>query len=116
MIAHRVVLGLTLCALAVPAFAHARLIGQSPSAGAALPSSPAEVRLSFSELLDPVGSDLSVTDPAGHGFADGAPRIGNDTMVLKLRPLPEGTYHVEWHAVSVDAHRTEGGYDFTVMP
>jgi copper resistance protein C len=35
-------------------------------------------------------------------------------MTVVLPPLPSGTYTVHWVAVSVDSHRTQGGYNFTV--
>lgn len=114
MIARTVLSGLALAALASPAFAHARLEQQSPLAGAVLSAPPAEVQLSFSEQLEPAFSGIAVTDPAGHSFAAAAPKVGGQAMVLKLKSLPPGRYHVEWHAVSVDTHRTMGGYDFTV--
>jgi methionine-rich copper-binding protein CopC len=37
-------------------------------------------------------------------------------ITVALPPLKPGLYHVTWHAVSVDSHRTEGGYTFTVTP
>jgi methionine-rich copper-binding protein CopC len=33
-----------------------------------------------------------------------------------LKPLKPGRYRVTWHAVSVDTHRTEGKYNFLVVP
>ena len=35
-------------------------------------------------------------------------------MHISLRPLPPGTYKVNWHVLSVDTHKTEGSYSFTV--
>lgn len=109
-------LALLLPALAVPAFAHAMLENESPAAGALLATSPPSIFLSFSEQLEPALSDVSVTDVAGHSFAAKAPRIEGQVMMLTLEKLPPGKYHVAWRAVSVDTHRTEGGYDFTVTP
>jgi methionine-rich copper-binding protein CopC len=31
-------------------------------------------------------------------------------------PLKPGVYTVHWHAVSVDTHRTQGSFQFTVRP
>jgi methionine-rich copper-binding protein CopC len=36
--------------------------------------------------------------------------------VLALPPLAPGRYRVRWHVVSVDTHRTEGEYSFSVEP
>ena len=37
-------------------------------------------------------------------------------LVLAVPPLGPGRYRVIWHVVSVDTHRTEGEYTFTVGP
>lgn len=99
---------------AMPAVAHAMLERQSPSAGAVLAAPPAAIRLSFSERLEPVLSGISLAGAGGHSVAAAPPEIDGQTMTLRLTKLPPGKYHVSWHAVSVDTHRTEGGYDFTV--
>jgi methionine-rich copper-binding protein CopC len=31
-------------------------------------------------------------------------------MSVSLRPGGTGTYHVTWHVLSVDTHRTEGNF------
>jgi methionine-rich copper-binding protein CopC len=35
---------------------------------------------------------------------------------VPLKALRPGTYRVSWHAVSIDTHRTEGAFTFTVKP
>jgi len=43
--------------------------------------------------------------------------LGISTLLLVVpisRPLSPGRYSVRWHAVSVDTHRTEGAFQFTV--
>lgn len=99
---------------AAPALAHAMLEQQSPGAGAVLAAPPSFVHLFFSEKLEPSLSGASVTGAAGRSFAAKAPEIDGQVIMLRLMKLPPGKYHVSWHAVSVDTHRTEGGYDFTV--
>jgi hypothetical protein len=37
-------------------------------------------------------------------------------MSVALKPLKPGIYHVRWHALSIDTHRTEGAFAFTVAP
>lgn len=97
-----------------PAFAHAMLEKQFPRAGEVLAIPPTEVHLSFSEGLKPTISGVDVTDASGKSCAAGKPRISGQMMDLKLKPLRHGHYHVAWHAISVDGHRTQGGYGFTV--
>jgi len=97
-----------------PALAHAMLEQQSPGAGAVLAAPPSFVHLFFSEQLEPSLSGASVTDASGHSFAAKASEFDGQVIMLRLKKLPPGKYHVSWHAVSLDTHRTEGGYDFTV--
>jgi methionine-rich copper-binding protein CopC len=35
-------------------------------------------------------------------------------LQISLKALPPGTYKVRWHVLSVDTHKTEGSYSFTV--
>ncbi|HSC17992.1 MAG TPA: copper homeostasis periplasmic binding protein CopC [Rhizomicrobium sp.] len=98
------------------AAAHAMLEHAHPSAGAVLHQSPATLQLQFSEQLEPLFSGATVTDPRGQSAAAGAATIQGTTITVPLKPLPAGAYRVRWHAVSVDTHRTEGSYAFTVAP
>jgi copper resistance protein C len=107
---------LAIAGSATPVFAHAFLQHAEPGAGATLSAPPKRIALSFTEKLEPVFSGVAVTDSSGHGVEAGAVLIGGNAMVAPLRPLAPGTYRVTWHAVSVDTHRTEGAYSFTVKP
>ena len=112
------VLGLLLASTG-PAFAHAMLETATPSAGSTV-ASPSAIRLSFSEALEPAFSTIKLTGPDGQPVA--APKAAPDpadAKVLVLQPaapLAPGHYHVAWIVVSVDTHRTQGGFDFTVQP
>jgi methionine-rich copper-binding protein CopC len=35
-------------------------------------------------------------------------------LQIPLKPLPPGTYKVNWHVLSVDIHKTQGSYSFSV--
>jgi methionine-rich copper-binding protein CopC len=37
-------------------------------------------------------------------------------LAVGLAPLQPGQYTVNWHATSVDTHKTEGSYNFTIAP
>jgi len=37
-------------------------------------------------------------------------------LSVPLKPMTPGTYTVEWHATSVDTHKTEGHFSFTLAP
>ena len=98
------------------AAAHAMLQHAEPGAGAIVHRSPAQVHLEFTEQLEPAFSDVAVTDEGGRSVANGAAAISGMAMTMKLNRLRPGRYHVQWHAVSIDTHRTEGAYSFTVAP
>jgi methionine-rich copper-binding protein CopC len=101
---------------ATPGVAHAFLQHADPGAGTTLRAPPTRVALTFSEKLEPVFSGVSVTDGSGRSVEAGAAMIGGNSIVVPLRRVVPGSYRVSWHAVSVDTHRTEGAYSFTVKP
>ena len=41
-------------------------------------------------------------------------QISGNIMRAGLRSLSSGTYRVRWHVLSVDTHRTEGSFTFSV--
>lgn len=101
---------------ATPVWGHAFLQRAVPGAGVTIAAPPKRIALSFTEKLEPAFSGIGVTDSSGHDVKAGAVQIGGNAMVAPIRPLAPGTYRVSWHAVSVDTHRTEGAYNFTVKP
>ncbi len=103
-----------LTALTGPAWAHAFLEHASPGAGATDAVAPKAVDLSFSEALDPKASGVAVTDAAGHNMEAAQVEIKGASMRVALKPLKPGSYHVSWHAVSMDTHRTQGSYGFKI--
>ncbi len=111
-------LGLLL-ALSSQAFAHAMLEKAAPSAGSTVATAE-KISLSFTEALEPHFSTITLTTNDGKPVA--APKAVPDpadakTLVLTpASPLAAGSYHVAWAVVSVDTHRTQGAFDFTVKP
>ena len=102
-------------AFAQPALAHAFLQHASPGAGQSL-AAPKEISLTFSEKLEPGLSGANVMDAAGHDIGGLSATVKDTAITIALPPFKPGLYHVTWHAVSIDSHRTEGGYTFTVTP
>jgi copper resistance protein C len=116
-------LSLLACLASSSAFAHAHLESQLPAADSEV-TSPKELRLNFSEgveekftkvaiSLDGPGESTEIiqtqsvsTDPANKKVL----------IVVPAVPLAPGKYKVEWHAVSVDTHKSEGVYRFKVTP
>jgi methionine-rich copper-binding protein CopC len=107
---------LAMVGFAAPAFAHAFLEHAAPAAGETLASAPRQVALAFTEQLEPAFSGVMVTDSAGRNVEAGRVVVAGESMSVALKPLAPGTYRVTWHAVSVDTHRTDGAYSFTVKP
>ena len=109
-------LSLAFALITVQAFAHAQLQKSTPPVGGTV-SSPSEIRLEFSEGVEPKFSGATVTG-AGGAAALGAPSVeAGDAKVLIIpiaKPLAPGAYTVKWHAVSVDTHHTQGTFEFTV--
>ena len=113
----RVILfGFVIAVAPLPATAHAFLQRATPSAGQALHTGPPKIELHFSESLEGAFSAITVTDAAGHDMAAGATVANGSELDLSLKALKPGRYRVNWHAVSVDTHRTEGKYNFVVAP
>ena len=110
------VLSVALAAAPLPALAHAFLERAVPTAGESLRTGPAKIELNFSETLEGAFSAIAVTDAGGHDVSAGPSVVNGTALILPLKPLKPGRYRVSWHAVSVDAHRTEGKYNFVVAP
>jgi hypothetical protein len=101
------------------AAAHAYLSRAVPAAGSTVSASPTEIECNFTEALEPRFSTLEVQDAAGKRVDAANMHLapGNaKQMIIGVRHLPPGTYKVIWHAVSVDTHRTQGDFTFTVAP
>ena len=101
------------------AHAHARLTHAEPPVGGTVGGAPAQVELMFSEAVEPRFSSVTVADAAGAKVDKGdlhAVAGDGKHLAVSLGALPPGTYMVVWHATSVDTHKTEGSYTFTVAP
>lgn len=94
--------------------AHAFLDHASPLVGSTVPSPPHELTLSFTQNLEPAFTTVQVTGPNGARIDQGKPKISGNTMRVAVRAAGPGTYHVHWHALSVDTHTTQGSYTFHV--
>ena len=99
------------------ASAHAKLRASIPAANAQLDESPSEIRLSFTEAIEPALSSITVRDRATNGSgmirAHSVPGDAR-TCVAPLEPLRPGAYVVEWRTVSADGHAMTGSYTFTI--
>ena len=106
-----------LSASVLSAWAHAELVTATPRVGSTVPIPPSEVRLSFSEGVEPHFSGVEVTSADGRSVAAGRVQAqGSEMRIALARGLTAGTYRVTWHVVSVDTHRTQGSFTFEVRP
>lgn len=107
-----------LISLASPAFAHAHLLSEVPTANAVVVAAPKTLTLSFSEAVELHFTGVKVTGPAGAavtlGTASLDPRNDKVLEVPLAGGLAPGAYAVAWHALSTDGHKTNGTYTFTV--
>ncbi len=104
-------------AASMPAYAHAFLDSAQPRVGSTISAPPSEVLLTFTQGVEPDFSRIEVQDASGARVDDGAPHTaqGDPTkFAVPLRKLPAGTYTVIWHVTSVDTHKTQGKFQFTV--
>lgn len=103
----------------IPALAHAHLDHAKPEVGSTVAAAPKEVSLWFSEALEPKFSSIVVQDAKGKTVQDGKATVAPDNTALltvKLKALTPGVYKVMWKVLSVDTHRTQGSFSFTVAP
>ena len=116
-------LPLLACLTATPAFAHAHLESQLPAAGSEV-TTPKELRLTFSEGVEEKFTKVAISlDGPGTGTeiiqtqsVTTDPADKKVLIVVPAVPLAPGKYKIEWHAVSVDTHKSEGVYRFQVTP
>jgi len=99
------------------AMAHAFLDHAEPRVGSTLGKPPGEVKLWFTQQPEHAFSVVQVFDAAGK------PVDQNDThtdandakeLIVSLPELAPGTYKVVWHVLSIDTHRTQGDFTFTI--
>jgi hypothetical protein len=103
-----------------PAAAHAFLKAAVPAVGTTVTEGPHELRLRFSEGVEAAFSGVTLTtgdDQRVQPVTVAVDPADSTILVVTLTaPLAPGLYKVQWHVVSVDTHKTQGRYDFTVTP
>src|SRR5271166_239184 len=113
----KILTALAFACAAISALAHAQLQKATPAVGGTV-SSPSEIRLEFSEGVEPKFSKVSLTGPSGAAVSLGAARVEAGHQEILVVPisalLTPGAYKVHWQAVSVDTHHTQGTFEFTV--
>lgn len=88
-----------------------------PRVESTLKRPPEEVRLYFSERIEPGYSSARVLNDRGQQVDRLDSRVDRANPVLlrvTLPPLPPGIYRVLWRVLSIDADVTEGDYAFRI--
>ena len=99
---------------ALPASAHAELVGTDPVDGSVLESAPESITLSFNSKLLNSMAELAVTNSSG-GMIPGIVAETMQTTASALWPadLPGDTYTVAFRIVSEDGHPITGSFSFS---
>lgn len=99
------------------ASAHAFLDHADPRVGSTVNKTPAEVRIWFTQRLEPAFSKIQVFDAAGKEVDKKDVHVDpkeKSVLIVSLPELAAGNYKVSWHVVSVDTHRTQGDFRFSL--
>jgi copper resistance protein C len=99
------------------ALGHSGLQRTEPPAESKLKRPPSEVKLFFTERLEPAYSSLRVKDDNGAQVDRQDAHVDPSNPLLlraTLQPLEQGAYTVNWRVLSVDGHVTEGRFTFQV--
>jgi hypothetical protein len=112
-----VTISLALVAGVATAYAHAYLDHASPLVGSTVKTAPSEVRMWFTQALEPKFTSAQVRSSSGAVVGSGGVDPADPKqIVVRVRALPAGRYKVFWKVLSVDTHRTEGSFGFEVRP
>jgi methionine-rich copper-binding protein CopC len=98
--------------------AHAFLKRAEPAVGSTVQTSPAEIRIWFTENIEPAFSTVQVFNASGKEVDKRDVRLDRSNQALlhvSLPPLEAGIYKVVWRVVSVDTHVTNGNFTFRVV-
>lgn len=113
-------LGFAMACIGSPlAGAHAFLDHAAPAVGSTVRAPPPQVKLWFTQELEPAFSAVRVVDKSNQRVDRGDAKLDSaDARVLQvsLPALAPGRYRVVWRVVSVDTHVTEGDFTFDVAP
>ena len=92
---------------ALPAYAHAALVGSDPADGATLTSPPTLITLTFNEPIDGDFSQVVVLDTAGGHHESGKPHVDGGQVHQEVGPLDVASCKVSYRVGSADGHPVE---------
>jgi copper resistance protein C len=112
---------LTACALLLhipECSAHAFVDHAVPPVGSQIHGAPTQVKIWFTERLEPAISKIQVFDTSGLEVDKRDVKIDESNAALLTVSLPKlkpGKCKVVWRAVSVDTHLTTGNFTFELV-
>jgi copper resistance protein C len=113
-----VIFFLVLVAASARLEAHAFLKDADPGVGSTIQTSPSEVRIRFTENIEPALSNIQVFAASGKEVDKRdlhLDRSDHAVLHVSLPQLGAGAYKVVWRVVSVDTHVTNGNFTFRVV-
>jgi copper resistance protein C len=99
------------------AFAHAFLDHAEPAVGSDIIQPPGEVKIWFTQTLEPAFSSIQVFDSNGNQVDSKDSHLDasdGKLLIVSLPPISPGEYTVIWSVVSTDTHHTHGDFKFTL--
>jgi copper resistance protein C len=108
----------TLLLLIQGGLAHAFVDHAQPAVGSQIHGAPAQVKIWFTEKLEPALSKIQVFDSSGLEVDKRDVKLDHSNATLLTVSLPQlkpGKYKVVWRAVSVDTHVTTGNFTFEII-
>jgi methionine-rich copper-binding protein CopC len=112
---------LTACTLLLSlqgSWAHAFVDHAEPAVGSQIHGAPTQVKIWFTEKLEPALSKIQVFDTSGLEVDKRDVKIDQSNgalLTVSLPTLKPGKYKVVWRAVSVDTHITTGNFTFELV-
>jgi|SRR5882762_3101034 copper resistance protein C len=97
--------------------AHAFLKDAEPKVGSTIEISPGEIRIRFTENIEPTFSSIQVFDASGKEVDKHDVHLDRSDRALLHVSLPQleaGVYKVVWRVVSIDTHVTNGSFTFRI--
>jgi methionine-rich copper-binding protein CopC len=97
--------------------AHAKLQASDPKAGSTLGTAPKQIRLQFTEALEPAFSTIKLTDASNAEVPLPPAKVDPVDPKALQTPLPAlraGTYRVQWSAMTHDSHKVKGELTFKI--
>jgi copper resistance protein C len=99
--------------------AHAFIDHADPKVGSVVDKPPDDVKVWFTEEIEPAFSSLQVFDSDGKQVDRKEAHLDpkdKTLLIVSLPHVPFGEYKVVWSVVAKDTHKTHGDFKFTVKP